>query len=449
MKNKTTVLFLLIFCLSAQSQVLTLSEAIQTGIEHNLTLKEGEEDVRKMRFAKSESRARLLPVIEGFANFQDHVERGVQITDGSTLSQLLYPVTHTDIPYLQNKGLRYNTSAGVQLVLPLYNQTIYTSMKIADKMLEMSRYSMEKAKEDLTVEICKIYYQAQITTEQINLIQKNRDVLEELSAFTRAFNENGMALDVDVKRVEINLENLSVQCENAKVLYEQQLNVLKYILDISPESRFELEQVDTSEQQNHFNTGLFDRLYELKMLDAQKEILEQQKKAVNVGYTPSLSFITQLGTINSVDNFDKYFYKEPPSEWHWAFYWGFSLKVPIFDGLAKKYQADKIKVDYRKSKFAREDAEKKLNEQYQNMLLEWENNNRNFQRQKDNYTLAEEVYNLTFNRYKEGLASMSELLQDEMSENNAQNNYLSALYQCKVSEIGLMKLTGTINNYIK
>ena len=37
-----------------------------------------------------------------------------------------------------------------------------------------------------------------------------------------------------------------------------------------------------------------------------------------------------------------------------------------------------------------------------------------FKKQKDNYLLAEDVYAVTSDRYREGIASMTEVLQDEM-----------------------------------
>mgnify|MGYP000078479548 FL=1 len=46
-----------------------------------------------------------------------------------------------------------------------------------------------------------------------------------------------MAMEVDVKRVNINLENLKVQHDNAQAMMEQQLNLLKYIIDYPAEER--------------------------------------------------------------------------------------------------------------------------------------------------------------------------------------------------------------------
>lgn len=64
--------------------------------------------------------------------------------------------------------------------MPLYNQTLYTTVSIAKVMDEMNRLSYEKAREDLILEICKIYYLGQTTTEQITLIKANITRLEEL-----------------------------------------------------------------------------------------------------------------------------------------------------------------------------------------------------------------------------------------------------------------------------
>ena len=57
------------------------------------------------------------------------------------------------------------------------------------------------------------------------------------------------------------------------------------------------------------------------------------------------------------------------------------------------------------------------------------NNQRNFKKQKDNYLLAEDVYTVTMERYREGIASMTEVLQDEMQMSEAQNNYISGPLQ--------------------
>ena len=63
--------------------------------------------------------------------------------------------------------------------------------------------------------------------EQIMLIKANITRLEELRDITQAFFDNGMSMEVDLKRVNINLENLKVQYDNAQAMMKQQLNMLE------------------------------------------------------------------------------------------------------------------------------------------------------------------------------------------------------------------------------
>ena len=98
-----------------------------------------------------------------------------------------------DAPYMASQGLRYATTGGIQLSMPLYDQTLYTGTEIAKKMVNISQASYEKAKEDLTIEIGKLYYLAQTTEEQIKLTQKNIGRLEELLSIAQALYENDAA----------------------------------------------------------------------------------------------------------------------------------------------------------------------------------------------------------------------------------------------------------------
>ena len=68
--------------LSAQ-EVLTLQDCLRWGIENNLSLQEKRNEMRKSKYAVSENRAKLLPQINAFANFNDNFDPPVSVTDGS------------------------------------------------------------------------------------------------------------------------------------------------------------------------------------------------------------------------------------------------------------------------------------------------------------------------------------------------------------------------------
>lgn len=416
-------------------RTLTLEECLRIGIENNLSLAGSRNELRKAKHLLSENRAKLLPQVSAVAGFNDNFNPPVSVTDGSAYGN----------PYNVTKTLQYNASAGLQLQMPLYNQTVYTAIDIARTMNELNRLSYEKAREDLILQISKMYYLGQNTVEQLALIQENRVRLQELRDITQAFFDNGMAMEVDVKRVNINLENLQVQYDNAKSMLVQQLNLLKYVMDYPAEEEIALTPVNPEQVESVSLTGLRSDLYELQLLESQEKLAGQQKDLIRQGYLPSLSLTGSWMYSAYTDKALHWFHSGPSNHWYPSSGLGLTLRVPIFDGLDKRARIRKARIDEENARLNYDNMRKNMETQYLNATNDLMNNQRNFQKQKDNYLLAEEVYQVTTDRYREGIASMTEVLQDEMRMSEAQNNYLSAHYNYQVANLTLLKLTGQLD----
>lgn len=416
-----------------------MPECLRMGIDKNLTLKSQRNEMRKSKYGISENRAKLLPQINAIANMSDNFEPPVSVTDGSAYGNP-YNVTHT---------LQYNASAGLQLQMPLYNQTVYTSVALARLMDKANTLSYEKAREDLILQICKLYYLGQNTAEQIELIKGNLARMEELKDITVAFYDNGMAMEVDVKRVNINLENLRVQYDNAKAMLTQQLNMLKYVIDYPADNEIALTPINTENFVPAELTGLSDDQIELQLLRAKTDITEQQRRMIRQGYLPTLSLTGSWMYSAYTDRFSNWFHSGPSNKWYNSYGLGISLRIPIFDGMDKRYKLKKAALDVDNAKLSYENTLKNLQTQYVNATNDLMNNRRNFKKQKDNYMLAEDVYGVTSERYREGIASMTEVLQDEMRMTEAQNNYVTAHYNYRVTNLTVLKLTGKIETLMQ
>lgn len=414
--------------------VLTLEECLRLGIENNLSLESSRNEIRKGEHTLSENRAKLLPQINAVAGFNDNFNPPVSVTDGSAYGN----------PYNVTKTLQYNASACIQLQMPLYNQTVYTAVDIARTMNELNRLSYEKAREDLILQISKMYYLSQNTAEQIALIKENISRLNELSSITQAFYDNGMAMEVDVKRVNINLENQRVQYDNAQSMLTQQLNLLKYVIDYPADREIALTPVDTENATSVSLTGLDNNQYELQLLQSKQKLAEQQCKMIDQGYIPSLSLTGSWMYSAYTDKAKNWFHSGPSNHWYNSSGIGLTLRIPIFDGLDKRAKMKKAKIEIENAKLSYENALKNMQTQYLNATNELMNSQRNFRKQKDNYLLAEDVYQVTTDRYREGIASMTEVLQDEMRMSEAQNNYINAHYNYQVTNLSLLKLTGQL-----
>lgn len=427
-----------LFPLKAQ-ETLTLEQCIRMGIENNLSLQTKRNDIVKGEHSISENRAKLLPQINAVVAMNDNFNPPVSVTDGSAYGNQ-YNVTKT---------LQYNASAGLQLQMPLYNQTLLTALDITKMMDRINRLSYDKARNDLIEQISSMYYLAQSTVEQIDIVKANIARLEELKNITEAFFDNGMAMEVDVKRVNINLENLQVQHDNAKAMLTQQLYMLKYVIDYPADSDIRLTAVNTETIEQVELNGLNESLPELRLLQGQSELAEHQQKMIRQGYLPSLTLTGNLSYSAYTDKFSNWFHSGPSNHWYNSSGLGITLRVPVFDGLEKRSKIRKAKLDTENARLAYDNALKGLRTQYLNATNELMNSRRNFTKQRDNYRLAEDVYAVTTDRYREGIASMTEVLQDEMRMSEAQNNYVTAHYNYRITNLSLLKLTGQLDSLLK
>ena len=72
-------------------------------------------------------------------------------------------------------------------------------------------------------------------------------------------------------------------------MQEQQLNLLKYIMDYPAEEQIALVPVNSENITPVELTGLSENLYELQLLQSQRVMAEKQKKMIGHGYIPSLN----------------------------------------------------------------------------------------------------------------------------------------------------------------
>lgn len=425
---------------SASAQkVMSLKECLTVGIENNLSLKSSRNQVTKGKHNISENRARLLPQINFAAGFNDNFTPPVSVTDGTAYGKQ-YNVTKT---------LQYNSSASLQLQMPLYSQTALTAVEISKTLDNINQLSYEKAREDIIMQIAKLYYLIQNTTEQITIISDNLKRFEELRNFAQAFYDNQMALAVDLKRINVRIESTDVSLANAKAMLREQYNMLKYALDYPADEDIQVEVKRVDDIEMASQTGLNTNLYELQLMRTQEKLSQQQVKLAKDAYLPTLALTGNFTFTAYTDKFKNWFHSGESNHWYDSNGLGISLRVPVFDGFEKRSKIRKAKIDADNARIAYENTLKNLQTQYSNAINDQLNNERNYRKQRDNYRLAEDIYKVTMDRYREGVTSMVEVLQDEMSMSEAQNNYLTAHYNYEVSNLSVLKLTGRLNSLLE
>lgn len=432
------------FAQSAQPIKLSLRDCVKQAVEKNVNVQASKIDKEIGKEKKNEASASLYPKINLNSNLTDNVKLQKIMVDGA-----LAGAPGTQIAFTM--GSAYSANEVLSISQTIYNQTAITALKLARKANETYDLNIRKSKEEVGVQVAKMYALALTTIEQQKLIESNIDRSERLKKITQVTIEAGTGKQIDMDRVNVNLENMYTQLSNTKAAYEKQMNTIKYLIELPLDTPVELTDTVGAELLstqpillNDFSSNV-----NIQLLESQKQINSLNKKFINAGYLPSLSLSGQAAYQGQQNKFSTYFKNNSDNRWYSYANFTVTLSIPVFDGFERRSKARQAEWDYRKTELTLNNTKESLSMDYRNALNTYNNNKTNVKRQKQNLGLAEKVYLETSLKYKEGIATMSNLLQDETSLSNAQDGYLTALYNFKDSELKIMSLNGEINSLIQ
>lgn len=447
MKKRVIIPVVIIFFITSSKiygqNPLTLHECVQIAVDRNINVDKARLDKEKSAYKVTETRSSYLPQVNGTGSFQNNVKLPVTMLPGDFLGQ-----SGSFIPL--KMGIRYSTSVGVSASQVLYNQTVITGTRLAKRADELNALNIEKTREDLAQEVAQLYFLAQTTARQKELVKENIERIERLATISKLVVDNGMGRRTDYDRVRVNLENLNTELSNTEALHLQQLNMIKYILEMPIETEIMLTDTVSMPLLSSAPVEItdFSGRTDIRMLVMQQDIALMNKKLERSQYLPSLAAFGQWNYAGMRNNLGDYFQSGSMNNWYSSAAIGLSLNIPIFNGLEKRSKVQQANIDYQKSTMILDNTQQYYQVNYKNAMNNYFNNKNNVERQAQNMDLAEKVYHETTLKYREGMATLSDLLQDETGLSNAQAGYLNALYQFKVAELEIMQLNGEIGNLI-
>ena len=169
-----------------------------------------------------------------------------------------------------------------------------------------------------------------------------------------------MSLEVDVKRVNFNIEDLTVQRDNALSMLQQQYTMLKFIIDYPAEKEIKVTDINPGQIDEVNACGLNTGLYELQLLDQKKVLAQKQTKLAKDAYLPTVSLTGNLMYSAYTDKFENWFRSGDSNHWYGSNGIGIQVRVPIFDGFGKRSKIKKAKAEEESARLGYEDAYKKL-----------------------------------------------------------------------------------------
>ena len=443
--RKILLITFLALAATAQSQeakTLSLKDAITYALENKADAKKAKLKVENSAYQIQEVRSRALPQIAATGSLNYNPILQTSVIDGSSFGQ---PGTTIQATF----GQKWTSTAGLSLTQNLFDQSVFTGLKAAKTTREFYQINEQLTTEQVIERVANNYYGVYVQRQNLTVLDSTYNNTTKVKNIIKGQYDNGLAKKIDLDRIVVKLSNINTQRQQVINAVQLQENALKFYMGmpietaiVIPQAAFEVTPQAFAEAPNTANRT------EYLLMKKQEQLLEYQKKSVKAGYYPTLSLSAGYNFIGQGPQFP--WGAKPSQGVYWSDYSaiGLNLNVPIFSGFRTHSKVKQADIELRSIKEDLVDTKLALDLAFANAKTQIDNSIITIKNQKSNVKLAQEVLNNTKNNYIQGLTSLTDLLDAENANTEAQNNYTAAVLDYKLAEIQLIKSKGELTTLI-
>ncbi len=441
MKPVISILLLTALTVSGQAQErFSLKESIAYGLQHNRTV-----SIYKNNRLQAEQKARqaastYLPNVNVSAGLDDNIKLPVTIIPAGTFG----PGTPEQ---RVSFGTRYNSTHVAQLDQPIFDKAALTGLKARQPNIDYAALTEVQNNENLVYNIAVAYFRIIVAQKQLDLLLDNKARMEKNLDIAQLRAQQGVAKKIDIKQVQVNINNIVSQISVTRNSLELAINTLKFNMGIDVNESIALS--DTTRwlnPENKLKKADFEFDYkkttEFALNQTEITLLDINRKNIRDSRYPTLGFYARYGANgfgNKIgDAYERLFDFGTI---------GLKFQWNIFSGFRKNANYKIANYDFENAKInllLKEDQQRLT---FQNADLSFNRAETTIATNKENMDLAKEVYDNVSLQHREGLASLTELLNAENSYQQAQSNYVQSLLDYYIAEIDLRKANGSLTEY--
>ncbi|KQO34365.1 transporter [Flavobacterium sp. Leaf82] len=443
--KRIILIFLCSIGLSANAQVkkLTLKDALIYALENKADAIKAKLQVENSEYKIQEVRSRALPQISANGSLTYNPVIQTTVIDGAGFGA---PGTTIQAAF----GQKWTSGAGLSLTQTIFDQSVFTGLRAARSTREFYQINEQLTEEQVIERVANNYYSVYVQRERLILLDSNYVNTTKVRDIVKGQFDNGLAKKIDLDRIVVKMSNIDTERQQIKNQITLQENALKFYMGMPietvieiPKEEFEVVPAALTEVPNTENRT------EYLLLKKQEELLVFNKKAVEAGYYPTLSLTAGYNYIGQGPQMP--WFAKPKDGVYWSDYSaiGLNLHVPIFTGFGTRAKVKQADIEIRSLQEDMKDTKLSLDLDYRNAMADIDNNLVTIQNQKENMQLATEILSNTKNNYLQGLASLTDLLDAENAQLEAQNNFTRAVLNYKIAEVALIKSKGELKTLIK
>ena len=153
----------------AQSQSLTLKDAINYALENKADAKKAKLQVEKGEYEIQEIRSRALPQISanGGLNYNPILQ-----LNALDVGAFAGPGTPSNVQ-LVALGQKWSSTAGISLNQALYDQSVFIGLKAAKSTREFYQINAQLTDEQIIERVANAYYQVYVTRQNLKVLDNN------------------------------------------------------------------------------------------------------------------------------------------------------------------------------------------------------------------------------------------------------------------------------------
>ena len=399
--------------LIAQDKQWSLRECCDYALEHNISIKQQENQCRKQELQLSTSKNSRLPDLSGSVGQNFSFGRG--LTSDNTYSN-----TNTS-----------NTSFGISTSMPLFTGfRIPNQIKLDKLNLEAATADLEKSKNDIRLKVADAYVQILYDLEIAEVANRQIEIDSAQVARLQAFVNNGKASEAELSQQKATLANSRLTATQADNNTRLAILTLTQLLELPTPDGFSIVRPSQAELTKLVGKDRLvtpDQIY-AEALGVKPEILSQQLKLKGSEHSIKIAQAANYPTLSLSGGLNTNYYTTSgfPSDAfghqlknNFSQYIGLNVNVPIFNRFQTRNSIRSARIDLENQQLQFDNTKKTLYKDIQQVYYNALNAQEKEKSSEDAVQSTKDAFQLMQAKYENGKATITEF-------NESKNNYLKS-----------------------
>lgn len=335
--------------LHAQVRKWTLAECIDYAVEHNIEVKQSNNQIRSLNVQKNTLKNSFLPNLNAGASHN--------FTFGRSLNQNnMY----------ENRNIQ-NTSISASTEIPIFTGFKRTA-SIAQNLLDLvaAEANKELIKNNLSLNVIGAYFQILLNKEIYRISEEQIRLTKEQEKNTQLLIENGKASESQLYDVRAQLADDELTATEAKNSLRLSFLNLAQLMELDGHEHFDIESI--SGEIAIPNTLNPVRIYQaaldcMPQIRQASYILQSKAKGIKVaqsGYYPTLSFAARINSnyYNDGTGLGGSFHGQLKNNMQKSLY--FTISIPLFDRFSTRNKVREARIEEDNARLSLKNEKKQL-----------------------------------------------------------------------------------------